>query len=312
MAEPNFLYVSDDPERFTQHGRLFHAALPSDGSTIRLLFDHVNGGGTPMRVVAGVYNRSPLASHLTAMGACAGPDANGMNVGHLATLRFLQAHEVIGGSATFSQQVQPAGSTTLADYVLQPGQCLAGIFDLSSTAGSACEVRVIACDPMHDQLNVFSLLPEAIRDGKDRRGIFDVTGMSTDVDLSYAGVLITALIGSQACPRATTDSYGGAPYAGGYGILRKFAISAQSDAFVFQSARGGSATASYIINGALWASHQIPAGPRFKVRAIQAGEALSFVTMAEINSSYPLALSLDQDDPTIADVGSPESPMYQT
>lgn len=86
MSEPTLLYVSDDPERFTQHGRLFHAPLPTDGSTIRFLFDHVNNAGAPMRMMAGVYNGGSSPASVSVLGGCAGPDPNGMNVGHLATM----------------------------------------------------------------------------------------------------------------------------------------------------------------------------------------------------------------------------------
>lgn len=310
MAEPSLLYVSDDPERFGRHGRLFHAAFPTDGSPIRFLFDHVNGAAAPMRVMAGIYNGGGSAAQVTVLGACAGPDPNGMNVGHLTTLRFITAHETLGATAASLHSIPPSGTFALADYVLQPGACIAGLFDLQSLAGSTCEVRVVACDPSHDQMNVFDLLPEAPTDGKDRRGIFDISGLSDVVDLDYAGATVGAAIGDRSCPRAPSDTYGGIPYAGEYGVLRRFAIAAQLDGYLYQSARGGSATATYCVNGSLLGSHQIPAGPRSKVCAVGAGQTVAVVTMAEINSTYPLDLSVDQDDATLADAGSPGSPVY--
>ncbi|MGC2633755.1 MAG: hypothetical protein WA215_06015 [Candidatus Cybelea sp.] len=311
MTEPTLLYVSDDPERFTLHSRLFHAAFPSDGSTIRFLFDHVNGVGAPMRVTAGVYNGGGNPATVSMVGGCAGPDPNGMNVGHLATLRFIQAHEAVGATAASLHAIPPGGTFALADYVLQPDQCVAGLFDLQCPVESVCEVRIIACDPSHDQVNVFDLLPEAADDGKTRRGIFDTTGMSDVVDLSYSGAADSTAVGDRACPRAASDTYGGADYAGGYGVMRNLVIAAQSDACVYQSARGGSATATYYVNGRLWASHQIPAKARSKVCRVGAGQTVSLVTMAEINSSYPLDLIVDQNDTAVADAGDAGSPLHE-
>jgi hypothetical protein len=208
-------------------------------------------------------------------------------------------------------EIPPGGTYTLADYVLQSGDCVAGTFDLQCSAGLSCEVRAIACDSSHNQMSVYDLLPDAPSDGRDRRGIFDITGMSDVVDLSYSGTSASDAIGSRSCPRAATDPYGGPPYAGEYGILRTFDIIAQTtDAYVYQSAHGGSATATYFVNSTLWASHQIPAGERSKICEVGAGQSVSLVTMAEINSSYPLDLVVDQDDSTIADAGLSGSPMY--
>jgi hypothetical protein len=311
MAEPTLLYVSDDPESFTQHGRLFHAACPNDGSTIRLLFDHVNAAGVPMRVMAGVYNGGANPATIRFLGGCAGPDTGFMNVGHLATLRFIQAHTVIGSTATSSQVVPPGGTLAIADYVLQPSQCLAGLYDVQCSAGSACEIRTIACDPSHDQLNVFDLLPESPDDGHQRRGVFDITGLSDVVDLQYAGAADSGTVGDGSLTRAASDTYGGKTYGGEYGVLRTFSIAAQTDAAIYQSARGGSATATYVLNNVLWASHQIQAGPRSKICSVPAGQTVTLVTMAEVNSSYPLDVIVDQDDSTLADAGAGGSPLYQ-
>jgi hypothetical protein len=135
--------------------------------------------------------------------------------------------------------------------------------------------------------------------------------MSHVVDLSYSGAAASAAIGDRACPRAASDAYGGAEYAGEYGVLRNFVVAAQSDACVYQSARGGSATATYFVYGRLWASHQISAGPRSKVCPLGAGQTISLVTMAETNSSFPLDIIVDQNETAVADAGRAGSPLYE-
>ena len=56
MQKAALLYVSDDPETFSDHGRLSHGPLPADGSVAPVLFDHVNGMERPMRPIVGIFN----------------------------------------------------------------------------------------------------------------------------------------------------------------------------------------------------------------------------------------------------------------
>ncbi len=177
MQPPKLLYVSDDPEKFVGHGRLFSAKLPADGSTARVLFDHLNLAAAPMGVIVALANVGPNAATVATSGACAGPgdaqlagggsiDAhNGMEVGHTATAGFMKKRYLSGDGGITQTTLAPNGAPlVLCSRVLAPppagqqkanGECVAGIFDVYvETGGADVELRVMACDPGQRRLRL--------------------------------------------------------------------------------------------------------------------------------------------------------------
>ncbi|MGP8100680.1 MAG: hypothetical protein ACLQHL_07955 [Candidatus Cybelea sp.] len=313
MDDASLLYVSDCPESFTAHGRLFYAPLAADGNVIRLLFDHVNRTTSSMRVMVGVFNTDGTASSIVVRGGSGGPDGNFMGVGHTATEQYVAA---VAQNSITSIAVPANGYASIFDATLAPLQCVAGIYDIDcGNSGVAYEVRVIACNPVSG-FDSFDVLPEAPDDGKSRRGVFDITNSAQPQPIAYSGAATPFAIGALTFPRAPIDPYAGPQHQGEYGVLCRFDCTLQGTGAVwlYQSARGGAATATYLVNGTLLASHSIPAGPRSKVASFQlvAGQpqSVQIVTVAEINSSYPLQLSFDTDDSTLADARTEDSPIY--
>jgi len=312
MEDAALLYVSDCPETFKGHGILFRAPLPQDGRVARLLFDHVNGTGTPMRVLVGIVSTGGAGS-VTTLGGSGGPDPNFIAVGHAATLRFIQMRE----AGTSKDNALPAnGAVMLADMTLKPNDCAAGIYDIAAD-GQGYSLVVAACDPSSDSAAVFAALPAAPDDGKSRRGVFDITGSAAAQPIVYAGMCSTFEFGTQTFPRTDLDPYQGPDHKGEYAVLRRFTCSLSGDgaASLYQSARAGTSTATYVVDGKVLASHAIPAGPRSKIATftLAAGQpkTLTLETMAEANSSYPFQLSFDADDPQLAEAGTGNSPVYQ-
>jgi hypothetical protein len=137
--------------------------------------------------------------------------------------------------------------------------------------------------------------------------------------VAYPGTAAPFEIGALTFSRAAIDPYGGPggpQHEGEYGVLCRFDCTLQGAGaiWLYQSARGGDATATYLVNDTLLASHSIPPGPRSKVASFQLVEGqpqdVQIVTMAEVNSSYPLQLSFDTDDSTLADAQTGNSPIY--
>lgn len=313
MMDATLLYVSDDPETFRGHGRLFHAPLPDDGRIMRLLFDHVNGTAAPMRVIAAISNIDTAAAVIAVLGSGTKPLTNFMAAGHAATANYLRA---LQANAVSRHPIVPGGSFVLSDFVLQPGECVAGIYDVDpGTGGPALEARVIACDPSHDQLAVFDALPEAADDGKSRRGVFDISAslgvvpiaVGTPVEIGKNGTTYT---------RDPLDPYGGVDHKGEYGVVKRFEsdLAGPLDARLYQSARGGGATGSFVVDGVLMQSHRIDPTARFKIASfgIPSGSTkhVTLVTMPDINSNLPVELSIAPNDTTIAEAGTPGSPIF--
>jgi hypothetical protein len=326
MDDAKHLYVSDDPETFKTHGKLFHAKLPDRGTVARILFDHVNGTSVPpgatgaaMRVIVAIVNTGRDAAGIAIRGNDVEPSANGMDVGHRATMEYLKAHEIDPGAGLALFTVEGGDAHVLSDHVLQPGapgagghpgrtgDCTAGIFDFESqVAGAEFELRIIACDPSSD-LSSFDDLPDLPTDGKQRRGIFDITGTAIPSAIAYGGGPVTIGPEHQFYPHVPGDAYDGPGHTGEYGVLKRFRcdVSGPQTGRLAQSARGaGNATATYVIEGELLQSHQFAPNPFLEVTTfdVAAGRrrTVSVVTMAEINSTLPVQLSMGPTTTQIA------------
>ncbi|HEY1653725.1 MAG TPA: hypothetical protein VGF86_01275, partial [Candidatus Tumulicola sp.] len=111
----------------------------------------------------------------------------------------------------------------------------------------------------------------------------------------------------------------GQALAGDYGVLQSFVVTMQNPSSspqsvaIYENPRGGRATATYLIDGVLVQSHQVPAYSRYKVRQYvvpaRGFVRVTIVTMPEAGSSYPLKLIFAPDDGSVAP-GAPGSPIY--
>jgi hypothetical protein len=82
---------------------------------------------------------------------------------------------------------------------------------------------------------------------------------------------------------------------------------------IYENPRGGRATATYLIDGVLVQSHQVPPFSRYKVRQYTVPARgfvrVTIVTMPEAGSSLPLRLVFAPDDGSVAPSGR-GSPIY--
>jgi hypothetical protein len=111
----------------------------------------------------------------------------------------------------------------------------------------------------------------------------------------------------------------GQALAGDYGVLQTFVIKVQNPTStpqaiaIYENPRGGRATGTYLIDGVLIQSHQVPPFSRYKLRQyVVPARGFVRVTIATIpdsGSSYPLRLVFAPDDGSVAP-GAPGSPVY--
>jgi hypothetical protein len=261
MIDPTLLYVSDDPETFVGRGKLFFADLPADGRVARILFDHVNGAATPMRVIAMIANKASVPNKIALAGVSVGPPGtpspvgpndpfrNGMHVGHLATAGFLKARLVVPGGSIDLLELRDQPHL-LASFVLDPGakaptkmdgQCAAGIWNFLSISGLPCEFRVMACDVGEDATAWDTLQPaenkrmeenEKAREADPnvprldfRSGIFDISGRegfdNAENEITLDGS--PGKLGDATYPRAANfPQFDGSAYKGEYGVIKHF------------------------------------------------------------------------------------------
>ncbi len=332
MDDPELLYVSDDPEFFPMHGVLFRGALSGNGRVVRLLFDHVNATAAPMRVLVGIANLDGADGRVDVLGASAGPGGGFMDVGHLATVHFLRASEL--GGVVSTKQVPARGTSILADFrSLPPGpprspgnkrgiSCVAGIFDVQCLDDHHYELRVLACSPQSG-MEVFDTIGDAPTDGVFRRGVFDISAtVNAQAVIDFGGADVK--IGSddeadgEMYPRVQgLDRYRDASLAakpprrfhkGEFGVVKRFVcrIPARKTGVLVQSAHGGAATASYVIDGELLASSRLAPtdGDTAVIALVAPGEqdrTVEITTMADINSMAPFHLAVVEDATQVAD-----------
>lgn len=82
---------------------------------------------------------------------------------------------------------------------------------------------------------------------------------------------------------------------------------------IYENPRGGRSTGTYLIDGVLVQSHQVPPYSRYKVRQYivpaHGFVRVTIVTMPEAGSSLPLRLIFAPDDGSVAP-GARGSPIY--
>ena len=102
-------------------------------------------------------------------------------------------------------------------------------------------------------------------------------------------------------------------------MLQSFVIKVQNPTdrpqpiAIYENPRGGRATGTYLIDGVLIQSHQVPAFSRYKLRQYvvpaRGFVRITIATIPDSGSSYPLRLVFAPDDGSVAP-GAPGSPVY--
>jgi hypothetical protein len=309
---PDFLMVSDSPERLTENGLLFEADLRNDTPS-RFLYFHYNPPGQPdRRVVLRAQNNSDEPATLQFISGSGGPSPNEMSAGHDSTKLFLVRLLQNEGRLL----VVPARSSlNIVAHDLPAGTTSSNMLQLRVLNGAAVHLTLFAQDATSDpqeSLASTELLGSAV---KHARGIYNLPEFHLFTQWSVNAPYLQLAIGQIPVP----NTIQGEALAGDYGILQSFVVNVQNPnprpqaIAIYENPRGGRATGTYIIDGVLVQSHQVPAFSRYKVRQYVV-PAKGFVrvtidTMAEGGSSYPLDLIFAPDDGSVPP-GAPGSPIY--
>ena len=309
---PDSLMVSDFPEKLTENGVLFAQDLQHSQPS-RFLYFHYNPPGQPdRRIVLRAQNLSPEPAIVQFITGAGGPDPNEMLTGHEATLRFLQ-HLVQNEGRVL---VIP-GSTAinLASQPLPAKNVVASLLQLRVLNGSTVHLTLFAQDatsPPDESLASTELLSG---DHPHARGVYKIPEFHYSALWNTTDPYLELPIGQIPLPNLMQ----GEALAGDYGVLQSFVIKVQNPTAapqpiaIYENPRGGRATGTYLIDGVLIQSHQVPPFSRYKVRQYVV-PAHGFVrvaiqTIPDSGSSYPLRLVFAPDDGSVAP-GAPGSPIY--
>ncbi len=309
---PDSLMVSDYPERLTEDGTLFTAELRYEQPS-RFLYFHYNPPDQPARrIVLRAENLSREPSIVQFISGRGGPSPNEMEVGHSATKRFLL--NVVQNQGRLL--TLPANSTTeIVTQDLPTGDVVCNLLQLRVLSGGNVHLTLVA---QNDAASAGApvagaeLLESA---HKHARGIYPIAEFHFATQWKVDDEYLELPIGQLPLP----NDLRGQALAGDYGVLQSFVVNVENPLgtpqaiAIYENPRGGRATGSYLIDGVLVQSHQVPPYSRYKVRQYivpaHGFVRVTIVTMPEAGSSLPLRLVFAPDDGSVAP-GAPGSPVY--
>ena len=309
---PATLMVSDYPERLEANGVLFTADLARETPS-RFLYFHFNPAGQPdRRIVLRAENTSPEPAIVQFISGPGGPGANEMEVGHDATKRFLVRVVQNEGSLI---AIPGNASVDLVEDAVPAGAVVANLLQLRVLSGGGVHLTLFAQNATSDPDE--SLASTELLEGtyKHARGIYDIPEFHDARAWSVADPYLELSVGQIPLPNRIK----GEALSGDYGVLQSFVVnvmnpySTPQSIAIYENPRGGRATGTYLIDGVLIQSHQVPAYSRYKIRQYvvpaKGFVRVTIVTMPEGGSFYPLKLIFAPDDGSVAP-GAPGSPVY--
>jgi hypothetical protein len=309
---PDILMVSDFPEQLTENGLLFTADLQR-GSPSRFLYYHYNPGGQPeRRIILRAENTSPEPAIVQFISGPGGPGANELQVGHDSTKTFLSRlvqNEgrliVIPGNATLN----------IYEHDLPPGDIACNLLQLQVLNGGTVHLTLFAQDATSDPNMPLTSTDLLVGTHLHARGIYNVPEFHYMTQWKTTDPYLQLPIGQIPLPNHLV----GQALAGDYGVLQSFVVNVQNpmstpqNIAIYENPRGGRATGTYIIDGVMIQSHQVPAFSNYKLRqyVVPAKGFLrvTIITMPESGSSYPLNIIFAPDDGSVPP-GAPNSPVY--
>ncbi len=310
---PKFLLVSDFPETLKENGILFTAELSAKQSE-RFLYYHYNPGGQPdRRIVLKAQNPSSQPALVQLIVGNAGPGVNEMEVGHLATQRFLVRVAQNEGTVV---TIPPSATVSLMAQGLPAKTTASGLLQLHEIEGAPLHLTLVAqnaSDPVEGAIPTSALL---VGDRPHARGIYSIPEFFFDYPYDAEGPELEIPIGQIPLPNLVQ----GQTLAGDYGVLQSVTVRMMNndrhharDIALYASPRGGRATGTFVIDRVLVQAHAMAPFGHYKLRqyTIPPGGYVrtEIVTMPEGGSSYPLRLVVAPDDGSAAP-GSADSPVY--
>ena len=310
--DPISLMVSDFPERLTANGELFASDL-TRAQPSRFLYFHYNPAGEPdRRIVLRAENRSTEPAIVQFISGIGGPSSNEMAVGHDASRRFLERLVQNEGRIIV---IPGKGAPNIAAQLLPAKMVVCNVLQLRVLNGSVVHLTLFAqnaADSPEEPLANATLLQG---DRPHARGVYGIPEFHYSRLWNVDDPYLELPLGQIPLP----EKLNGLALSGDYGVVQSFVIKVQNPGgrpqpiAIYENPRGGRATGTYLIDGTLIQSHQVPPFSRYKVRQYvvpaRGFVRVTIVTMPEGGSSYPLRLVFAPDDGSVAP-GAPGSPVY--
>ncbi|MER3554580.1 MAG: hypothetical protein C4331_09590 [Meiothermus sp.] len=151
VAPPNGrvtqLLLSNDPENISATRGLFHYSFGQDGG-VRLVYHHKNTSAGMLELHIRLSNPGSLDAWVWVSDANAGPVADEIFVGHVATKRWLELYWNRAGQLI---QIPPGGQLELTKLTMRPAQVVSGLLEAVITQGQNVLLDVCATAPGEDE-----------------------------------------------------------------------------------------------------------------------------------------------------------------
>lgn len=306
------LMISDFPERLLHDGVLFSSTLQARRPSRFLYFHYNPPGQIARRIVLRAVNTSAEPTLVQFIEGKDGPSPNEMAVGHTATKNFL-VHLARGEGRVI--QIPGNGSVELVEQELTPGSIVCNLMQLRVIEGGRVNLTLFAQSLNADPNALPSLLTQLDGTHAHARGVYPIPDFYYETSWSVDDPYLELPVGQIPLPNLSV----GRALAGDYGVLQTFQVTIQNPSMqpqaiaIYENPRGGRATGTYVIDGTLVQSHQVPPYSRYKIRQYiipaRGFVRVSIQTIPEGGSSYPLRLIFAPDDGSVAP-GAPGSPVY--
>lgn len=202
------LMVSNNPESFHGPGTLFQETFP-EVSPVRFFFHHYNKAKKAYRFVVELLNPSDENARIHLMEGIAGPDPHELSVGKHAAERFLRS---VKDQFGYVAQIKPHLSTTLFSTMMNPGESISGIIQLTPLSNTK-PVVITRITSNHEE-SANGELPE--EEANKPRGIFFGPDVSVNAEYTVNGDYTFIPIGKESF---LADLQTGKPNLGSYGVF---------------------------------------------------------------------------------------------
>ncbi|MDR7554025.1 MAG: hypothetical protein QN157_00300 [Armatimonadota bacterium] len=293
LRDPDVLLVSNRPETIDGNGLLFEETLqPRRGA--RLLYHHMNGTERARILSITLSNAGPGWARVHYLSGHAGPAPDPLQVGAMATGRFLTA---LGSGQGYLVEVPAQQATTFTAYTLPPRALVSGIMQFQVVDGGPVGLRVAVRLPwLLDRTVTTDLGPYAF---PHPRGTFPGTVVDVAREVRADRPADVAELGIMADLK---DVRTGEALVGDYGVLYRIRLrlhnptAAEVPVALVANAAGGPARGLFVIDGTMTDAGLLAPGVDRAVATfvVPAGETrdLTVVTMPVAGSFYPVRLSV--------------------
>ena len=305
--------VSDYPERLDRERHALHRRFALDATLALSLLSLQSAGTADRRIVLRAENLSSEPTIVQFISGRGGPSANEMEVGHTATKRFLGQRRAEPRAPADDRRKRIAQHRRTGSAGRQRRVQSAAVARALGQQRSSHALRAErAANP--------TIPPSARRllkaTHKHARGIYPIAEFHFATQWNVTDDYLELPIGQLPLAEPTCRakrSPATTAYCNRLSSTWRTRSSTPQAIAIYENPRGGRATGTYLIDGVLVQSHQVPPYSRYKVRQYVVPAhgfvRVTIVTMPEAGSSYPLKLDLRprrrQRRP-----GGPGSPIY--